>query len=132
MLAGEARLRAVLVDRRGPHRERPAERTHELLDVAERELVAARDRLDDGAGERDAGRERETGARGLPEPYGLGSELRVVARLRERDDLGSPEHRHLACATVDPHARAVGDQRGPFARADDARDPVLARDDRRV
>jgi hypothetical protein len=90
VLPGEAGLRAVLVDRRRAHGERPAERPHQLADRFDGRGVARGHGVDHRAGERDTGREREARPRGFPEPHGLRAVQRDVVRLGERDNAAHP------------------------------------------
>ena len=122
VLAGEARVLAVLVDGRRAHRERRAQ----VADRGERPArsavcVLARDRFDHRPRERDARRHREAVADGVAEADRLRAEDRDVARLDQRDDVVRrsqhdsigcslrSQHRHLTGGAVDAHAGAVGD-----------------------
>ena len=132
MLPGEACRRAILVDGGGAHGERPAERLDSLRDLADRGASRRGDRLDDGAGKRDTGRDRKAVADRLPEPDRLRAEDRVVVCLLERDNL-------LHTSTVTSPASPSTRTRTPSAiRSVASRVPttpgnaVFARDDRRM
>ena len=95
-------------------------------------LLPGGDLVDERARERDAGRDRQPGARRRSQPGCLRAEARLVVARRRAGRPRSRVDRHFTGVAVDPHARAVGDAVGRVARADHAGDAVLARHDRRV
>src|SRR5205807_2466797 len=123
----EARLRAVLIDGRGADRKRPAQRPDYLLDLLYRMLVASGDRVDHGARERHARRDREAVPQRLSQPDGLGSEQRGVTCIDQRDDTthpstvtspASPSTRSLAPSAMRSVASRVPTTPGmPYSRA---------------
>ena len=102
--------------------------------VRQRLRVAVEHRFDVRRAEREPGRDRQPRAQRARERRGLAAEVRLVERVDERRGLHRPRLHELdhARVAVDPHPRAVGEHRRRLARADDGRDAVLARDDRRV
>ena len=133
VLAGEAGVLAVLVDRGRANRERHrgglgSPSATAAIIASSSEATASTT----GPDERDAGWDGQSVADGVAQPDRLRAEDRRVARLGERDDLASPEHRDLARGAVDTHQRAVGDAFGRLTRSHHTGDAVLARHDRGV
>ena len=132
MLAGEARIGAILVDGRRPDREGRRKAGDGLRDLFDRLFVAGGDGLDEVARKRHAGRNRQTLAHGIAEPDGLRSVERGLARLRKGNDLLHPSTVTSPASPSTRSEHAVGDALGRLAGADDTGNPVFARDDRRM
>src|SRR4051812_27596579 len=90
MLPGEARLRAVLVDRRRADGQRSAQRAHPRAHRFDRGTVVAGHGLDDRTRQRDTRRQRKAGPYGVPEPDRLRAALRLVVHVAEGDDAIHP------------------------------------------
>src|SRR5213078_3874041 len=102
VLAGEARVGAVLVDRGRAHRQRHREVARGPHDLLDRAVRARCDGLDEVARQRDAGRQRQPFSRRRAEPDRLRPVDRVVVGFRERDD---PCHASTVTVPASPSTR---------------------------
>ena len=139
MLAGEAGRRAVFVNGRRSDGKRGRQGSYRLGQLFNGLIVLRGDGLNQVSGQRDAGRHRQTLARGVAESDGLRSKERALPRFCEGNNLFHfypstllPKQRDFAGVAVNTDKDAIGDALGGLAGADDARDAVLTRDNRRM